>query len=81
NIVSLISKQFMVLVLVALLIAAAPAWYFMNDWLNDYSYRVNISWWVFALAGCIAMGIAMLTIGFMVIRTAVANPVKSLRTE
>ena len=81
NIVSLISKQFMVLVLVALLIAAAPAWYFMNDWLNDYSYRVNISWWIFALAGLIALGIAMLTIGFMVIRTAVANPVKSLRTE
>jgi hypothetical protein len=81
NIVSLISKQFLLLILIALLIAAIPAWYFMNNWLQNYSYRISIGWQVFALAGGLAFLIAILTISIQAIRAALTNPVKSLRSE
>lgn len=81
NIVTIISKDFLKLVLVASIIAFPVAWWAMNKWLQDFAYRVNIGWWVFALAMCIAVLIALITISFQSIKAALANPVESLRTE
>jgi len=81
GIVSMLSKDFLKLVLLAIIIASPVAWYFMHQWLQDYEYRVNIGWWVFAVAGIAAMLIALMTVSFQAIRAAIANPVKSLRTE
>ena len=81
GIVGLLSKDFLKLVFVAIVIASPLAWYIMNKWLQDFAYRVDISWWVFAVAGAGAVLIAFITIGFQAIRAATVNPVKSLRTE
>jgi len=81
NITTMLSKDFIVLVTISILIASPIAWYFMNQWLQDFAYRANISWWVFVLAGAMAVLIALLTVSFQSIRAAIANPVKSLRTE
>ncbi|MBK8191676.1 MAG: hypothetical protein IPK76_00135 [Lewinellaceae bacterium] len=67
--------------LLAFLIASPVAWYGMNLWLDDFAYRTHIEWWVFALAGTIAVAVAFLTVGFQSVRAALANPVKSLRSE
>lgn len=80
-IVQLISKDFLKLVIISFVIAAPIAWYGMNKWLQDYAYKINISWWVFALAGGMALIIAFSTVAFQAIKAANANPVKSLRTE
>ena len=79
--VVLLSKDFIKLVLVSLIIASPVAWYFMNQWLQDFAYRVNIGWWVFAAASILALGIAFITVSFQAIRAAIANPARSLRTE
>ncbi len=81
NIIMLFSKEFMILIGIAFLIAVPLAWYFMQDWLQDFVYRVNISWWIIALAGLIAVAVALITISFKAIKAAIANPVKSLRSE
>ena len=81
NIVALLSKDFIKLVVIAFLIASPVAWYIMHNWLQDFAYRINISWWIFFGAGLLAVLIALFTISFQAIRAAVANPVKSLRTE
>ena len=81
GIVQLLSKDFLKLVLIALIIAAPLSWYFMHKWLQDFAYRINISWVIFALAGMLGLGIALLTVGLQAIKAGVANPVKSLRTE
>ena len=81
GIVSMLSKDFLQLVLLAIIIASPLAWYFMHQWLQDYEYRVNLGWWIFAVAGIAAMLIALITVSFQAIRAAIANPVKSLRTE
>ncbi|UJH90995.1 hypothetical protein LZ575_20340 [Antarcticibacterium sp. 1MA-6-2] len=81
NIVMLLSKDFVKLVLVALLIASPIAWYFMDGWLQDFAYRINIGWYVFLIAGISAVSIALLTVGFHAIKAAVSNPVKNIRTE
>jgi putative ABC transport system permease protein len=81
NIVQLLSKDFVILVIVSILIASPIAWWVMNKWLQDFAYRINIEWWVFALAGVMALLIALLTVSFQAVKAAVANPVKSLRTE
>lgn len=81
GIVGLLSKDFLKLVLIAMLIATPVAWYFMEQWLQDFAYRINIHWWVFAIAGILAIAIAFLTVSFQSIKAAVANPVKSLRSE
>ncbi|WP_276500545.1 ABC transporter permease [Terrimonas pollutisoli] len=81
NIVSLITKDFVKLIVIAVVIASPVAWFFMNKWLQDFAYRINIGWWMFALAGIIAIVIAMITVGFQAVKSAIANPVKSLRTE
>jgi len=78
---TLLSKEFLQFVLLALVIATPAAWLMMNKWLQDYSYRINISWWIFVLAGSIAILIALATVSFQAIKAALANPVKSLRTE
>ncbi len=81
GIVQLLSKDFLKLVLIAIVIATPIAWYAMDKWLQAFSYRISISWWMFALAGCIAVIIALFTISFQAIKAAIANPVKSLRSE
>ena len=81
NITNLLAKEFIVLVLVAFLIAAPVTWFAMNKWLQDFAYRINISWWMFVLAGLVAVLIAIFTMSFQAIKAAIANPVKSLRTE
>jgi putative ABC transport system permease protein len=81
NIVGLLSTDFLKLILIALVVASPIAWYFMHEWLQDFAYRVNISWWIFALAGLIALIIAFATISFQAIKAALANPVRNLRTE
>jgi putative ABC transport system permease protein len=81
GIVQLLSKDFMKLVLIALVIASPLAWYFMNNWLKDFAYRVEIHWWIFLVAGMVALLIALITISFQSIRAALANPVNSLRSE
>lgn len=81
GIVQLLSKDFVRLVLIAFVIAAPASWYFMNKWLEDFAYRVQLSWWVFVAAGLIALVIAILTLSVQAIRAALDNPVKNLRTE
>ena len=78
---NLLSKEFLWLVLIALLIASPLAGIVMNNWLQDYVYRIHISWWMFAIAGGFAVFIALATVSFQSIKAAIANPVKSLRTE
>jgi putative ABC transport system permease protein len=81
SIVQLLSADFIKLVLVAFAIASPFALWLMNKWLEDFAYRVTISWWMFAAAGSIAILIALLTVSYQALKAAVANPVKSLRTE
>ena len=81
NIVYLFSKEFILLIAIAFVIATPIAWYYMQQWLQGYAYRINISWWLFAAGGLGAIIIALLTISFQAIKAAIANPVKSLRTE
>jgi ABC-type antimicrobial peptide transport system permease subunit len=77
----MLSKDFVVLVLIACFIAVPLAYYFLHQWLQKYEYRTEISWWVFAVAIAGAMVITLLTVSFQAIRAAIVNPVKSLRTE
>ena len=79
--VSLLSANFLFLVLLAFVIASPLAWWVMNKWLEDFAYRTRIGWTVFAAAGIITLSIALLTITFQTIKAAMRNPVKSLRTE
>ncbi|MVM34011.1 FtsX-like permease family protein [Spirosoma sp. HMF4905] len=81
NIVGLLSKGFLKPVLVAIGLASPIAWWAMNQWLQDFAYRITIEWWVFVLAGLVAVGIAVLTVSFQSIKAALVNPVKSLRSE
>ncbi|WP_375447162.1 ABC transporter permease [uncultured Fibrella sp.] len=81
SIVALLSKDFLKPVLVGLVIASPIAWYAMNNWLADFAYKIDIEWWVFALSGTLAIGIALLTVSFQSLKAALVNPVKSLRTE
>jgi putative ABC transport system permease protein len=81
SIVTLLSKDFLKLVFIAILLASPIAYYAMHQWLQDFAYKITISWWVFALAGVLAVGIALVTVSFQSIRAALVNPVKSLRAE
>ena len=81
NIVGLLSKEFLKLVFVALIIASPIAWWVMNKWLQDFAYRTNISWWVFALTAFAALFIALVTVSFQALKAAITNPVNNLRTE
>ncbi|HEX5026868.1 MAG TPA: ABC transporter permease [Agriterribacter sp.] len=81
NIVTLLSRDFLLLVVIAFLVAAPLAGYFMYQWLQDFAYRANLSWWIFALSGILAVLIALITISFQAIKAAISNPVAALRTE
>ncbi len=81
GLVALLSKDFLKLVGIAFILAAPIAWWAMNKWLQDFAYRTPISWWIFALAALLALLVALVTISWQAIKAALANPVKSLRTE
>ena len=81
GITTMLSKDFVKLVVIAIVIASPIAWWAMSKWLQDFAYRITISWWMIAIAGLIAVVIALITVSFQAIKAAVANPVKSLRTE
>lgn len=81
NIIGLLSADFLRLVLIALVLAAPVAWWAVDKWLKTFEYRQELSWWIVALAGLLAVGIALLTVSFQSIRAALMNPVKSLRSE
>ena len=81
NILVLLSKDFIKLVIIASVIAFPLAWWVMHKWLQDFSYRITISWWIFLIAGSAALLVALFTVSFQAIKTALTNPVKSLRAE
>lgn len=81
SIVVMLSRDFLKLVLVSIVIATPLAWYAMSKWLQDFAYRIEIQWWVFALSGLLAVSIALLTVSFQSVKAALMNPVKSLRSE
>ncbi len=81
NLAGLLSKDFLVLVTIAIVIAVPASIYFLNKWLNHYEYRAPLSWWIMALAGIITIAIALLTVSYQAVKAALANPVKSLRSE
>jgi putative ABC transport system permease protein len=81
NIVLLLSKSFLKLILLSAIVAFPLAWWAMHTWLQDFAFRVNMGWWIFILAGASALLIALTTISFQAIKAAIANPIKSLRTE
>ncbi|GAB3895756.1 ABC transporter permease [Spirosoma agri] len=81
SIVVMLSRDFLKLVLIAVVLATPVAWFAMHRWLQNFAYKVNIEWWVFAVAGVLAIGIALLTVSFQSVKAALMNPVKSLRSE
>lgn len=81
NVVTMLSKDFLLLVIIACVFAFPVAWWAMHTWLEDFAYRIDISWWLFAAAGIAALLIALITVSFQAIKAALANPVKSLRTQ
>lgn len=81
KIVVLLSKDFLLLVLIAMVVATPLAWYGINQWLQGYAFRINISWWIFGFAGIVAVLIAVITVSFQAIKAAMSNPVESLRSE
>jgi putative ABC transport system permease protein len=81
SLVGLLSKDFIFLVLIASLVAFPIAWWVLDKWLQDFAYRVDLQWWVFVVAAVAALLIALITVGMQAIKAAIANPVKSLRTE
>jgi ABC-type antimicrobial peptide transport system permease subunit len=81
SVIYLFSKEFVILISIAFVVASPIAWYFMNKWLQDFSYRIDISWWMFVVAGAASMLIALITVSFQAIKAAIANPMKSLRSE
>jgi putative ABC transport system permease protein len=81
SVVMLLAKDFILLVVASVIIASPIANYFMQKWLENFAYRIHISWWIFVIAAIGALGIAFLTVSFQAIKAAVSNPVKSLRTE
>lgn len=81
GIVSLLSKDFLKLVVVSIIIASPIAWYAMTQWLNDFTYHIDIEWWIFALAGIVALCIALFTVSYQAIKAALMNPIKSLKAE
>jgi len=81
NIVSLLSANFLKPVAIAMFIAFPVAWYVMNNWLQDFAYKIDIEWWMFAMAGLLTIAIALLTVSYQSIKAALSNPVKSMRTE
>jgi putative ABC transport system permease protein len=81
GIINMLSKDFLQLVLLSSLIAFPIAWWCMHVWLQDFAYRIGVGWWVFVIAAMLALIIAFATVSFQAVKAAIANPVKSLRSE
>ncbi|WP_282040803.1 ABC transporter permease [Winogradskyella flava] len=81
NIIRMLSKDFVKLVIVAFVIATPIAWWFMHEWLQEFAYRIDLNWMIFAVTGCVALVVALITLSFQAIKAAIANPVESLKTE
>jgi putative ABC transport system permease protein len=81
QITAMLSKEFLALVLIALMIGSPIGYWIMNKWLQNFTYRIDVSWWVFVVAGALALFIDLVTVSFHAIRAAIANPVKALRNE
>jgi putative ABC transport system permease protein len=81
RIMLLISREFIILIAIAFIVAVPAGYYFINKWLQEFAYRVDIAWWMFALAGVLTILVAIVTMSFRTMKAALANPVKSLRTE
>jgi len=81
SIMRMLSNDFVKLLVVAFLVASPIAWWAMNHWLDDFAYRISMQWWMFVLAGMLAIVIALATVSFQAVRAAIANPVDSLRDE
>lgn len=81
GIVQLLSKEFLKLVCIAIIISVPLSWWMMNKWLDNFAYHIQVSWWMFAISGILALLIALITVSFQAIRAAVANPVEALRSE
>ena len=81
GLVKLLSKDFLKLVGISILTAMRIAWFAMDNWLQDYAYRIEINWWIFVMAGVVAILIALLTVSFQAVKAALANPVDSLKSE
>ena len=77
----LLSKEFLILVLIAIAVASPVAWWVMEKWLSDYAYRTNIPWWLFVAVGCMSLCIALLTVGFQAIKAAITNPVETIKND
>ena len=81
DIVFLLSKEFLILVSISIVVASPIAWWAMEKWLTNFAYRTNIPWWLFVIVGCMSLGIALLTVGFQAIKAATENPVKAIKME
>jgi putative ABC transport system permease protein len=81
NIVSLLSRDFVTLVAIAILISVPVAWWGTSRWLQNFAYRIDLEWWMFGGSGIVALGIALFTVSFQSVRAALMNPAKTLRTE
>ena len=81
TITSLITRDLLKLILIGIAIGTPISWYFMTKWLADYEYRINMPWWAFGLTAVLTIGISLLTVSFESIKAAVANPIKSLRSD
>jgi len=81
DIIILLSKEFIIQVLISVAVASPIAWWAMEKWLSNYAYRTNIPWWLFVVVGCISLGIALLTVGFQAFKAATENPVKAIKSE
>jgi ABC-type antimicrobial peptide transport system permease subunit len=81
NITFLLSKEFLILVLISIAVATPIAWWAMEKWLSNYAYRTNIPWWLFIVVGCLSLCIALLTVGFQAVKAATENPVKAIKSE
>jgi ABC-type antimicrobial peptide transport system permease subunit len=81
DVIIMLSKEFLILVSISIVVASPVAWWAMNQWLSNYAYRTNIPWWLFVVVGCISLGIALLTVGFQAFKAATENPVKAIKSE
>jgi putative ABC transport system permease protein len=81
SVIALLSRDFVKLIFIAIILASPPAWFMMNKWLNNFAYHIDLSWEIFVLAGGIAVGVALFTVSFQSIKAALMNPVKSLKSE
>jgi putative ABC transport system permease protein len=81
DVMFMLSKEFLILVFISVIVASPIAWWVMNKWLAGFAYRTDIPWWLFITVGCISVGIALLTVGYQAVKAATADPVKSISSS